>query len=165
MDSVVLSCYHIYLLYMPCCLEIHQQAKSSVYLNFLHIVQERGAADFVLTLDKAFPENSLERDASKYGFQSSYYLYCQKANSVNSFLTCKVSKCQGIKTQCLHSFPTNLLLHMTSCLRSLIKNNNNFLWSATYLLPACQHEMPQICSCFVIIPICAETSDSHHASA
>lgn len=38
--------------------------RSSVYLNFLHIVQERGAADFVLTLDKAFPENSLERDAS-----------------------------------------------------------------------------------------------------
>ena len=39
-----------------------------VYLNFLHIVQERGAAVFVLTLDIAFPENSLERDASKYGF-------------------------------------------------------------------------------------------------
>ena len=42
--------------------------RSSVYLNFLHIVQERGAADFVLTLEKAFPENSLERDDSKYGF-------------------------------------------------------------------------------------------------
>lgn len=37
--------------------------ESRPYRSKSDTLQERGAADFVLTLDKAFPENSLERDA------------------------------------------------------------------------------------------------------